>query len=83
MPQSTPGGLTREHVLRALDELDAGVEHPFETPTAYELFHDGKRYPPMAVIGLAHRHLAGRPLQPEEFSGEAASHPCQGVRPTD
>jgi hypothetical protein len=32
MPQSIPPGLTREHVLRALSDLDAGVEHPSARP---------------------------------------------------
>ena len=72
MPQSIPKGLERDHVLQALADLDAGVDHPFGAPTGYELVHDGKRYPPKAVIGLAYRHLAGRILQPEEFSGGEA-----------
>lgn len=72
IPQSIPKGLTREHVLRALADLDAGIEHPFGSPTGYELVHGCRRYPPEAVIGLAHRHLAGRLLRPEEFSGGEA-----------
>ena len=43
MPQSIPPGLTRDHVLKALDDLDAGVEHPFGPPTGYELVHEGRR----------------------------------------
>src|SRR4051795_7526837 len=72
MPQAIPKGLTREHVLEALADLDAGVEHRFGAPTGYELVHDGKRYPPKAVVGLACRSLLGRTLQPEEFSGGEA-----------
>jgi hypothetical protein len=72
MPQSIPRGLTRDHVLRALADLDASADHPFGAPTGYELVHDGRRYPPKAAIGLAYRHLAGRFLRPEEFSGGEA-----------
>src|SRR5690348_6124637 len=72
MPQSVPKGLSREHVLRALAELDAGVEHPFGPPTGYELVHERRRYPPKAVVGLACRGLLGRVLLPEEFSGGEA-----------
>src|SRR5438477_10098479 len=72
MPQSIPKGLTRECILQALADLDAGMDHPFGAPTGYELVHEGRRYPPKAVIGLAFRHLAGRSLQPEEFSGGEA-----------
>jgi hypothetical protein len=72
MPQSIPKGLTRECVLQALTDLDAGIEHPFGSPTGYELVHEGKRYAPKAVIGLACRSLLGRMLRPEELSrGEA------------
>ena len=69
MPQSIPKGLTREHVLKALADLDAGIEHPFGKPTGYELVHDGKHYPPKAVIGIACRHMSGEILHPSNFSG--------------
>lgn len=42
MPQSIPQGLTRDHVLKALADLDAGIGHPFGKPTGYELVHGGK-----------------------------------------
>ncbi len=75
MLQSIPKGTTAEHVLRALADLDAGMEHPFGQPTGYEFVHQGRRYRPKAVVGLAYRHHAGRILQPEEFSGgEAPGH---------
>jgi hypothetical protein len=69
MPLSIPKGLTREDVLRALADLDAGIEHSFGPPTGYELVHEGRRYAPKAVIGLACRSLLGRVLLPQEFSG--------------
>ena len=72
MPQSIPAELTREHVLKTLAELDAGIDHPFGKPTGYELIHDDKRYAPKAVVGLACRYSIGRILQPEEFSGGEA-----------
>src|SRR5262245_56323227 len=72
MPQSVPAGLTQEHVLRALADLDAGTSHLFGAPTRYELVHDGKRYAPKAVVGLACRYSIGRALSPEEFSGGEA-----------
>lgn len=72
MPQSIPAGLTREHVLRTLSDLDAGLDHPFGRSTGYELLHDDRRYAPKAVVGLACRYSIGRILQPEEFSGGEA-----------
>jgi hypothetical protein len=72
VPQSIPPGLTQEHVLMALADLDAGIDHPFGFPTGYELVHDQKRYAPQAVVGLACRYFLGRLLRPDEFSGGEA-----------
>jgi hypothetical protein len=72
MPQSIPPGLTREHVQKALADLDAGIDHPFGSPTGYEFVQGERRYPPKAVIGLACRHHLGRLLLAEEFSGGEA-----------
>lgn len=72
MPQSIPAGLTQDHVLRTLADLDAGIAHPFGKPTGYELVYGNKRYAPKAVVGLACRYSIGRLLQPEEFSGGEA-----------
>jgi hypothetical protein len=72
MPQSIPAGLTRSHVLRALADLDAGIDHPFGQRTGYELLESGKRYAPKAVIGLACKYSLGRVLLPDEFSGGEA-----------
>jgi hypothetical protein len=69
MPRSIQKGLTASHVLAALADLDARVDHPFGPPTGYELVHQDKRYAPKAVIGLAFRHYDGRTLSPDDFSG--------------
>jgi putative restriction endonuclease len=73
MPQAIPEGLTREHVLRAIADLDTRPEHSLGEPTGYELWHEGRPYPPKAVVGFAYRHLAGRVLRPDEFSGGEAA----------
>jgi hypothetical protein len=72
MPESIPKGLAEDHIRKALVDLDAGIEHPFGSPTGYELVHDGKKYPPKAVIGIAFRHLNGEILSPDKFSGGEA-----------
>jgi Domain of unknown function (DUF3883) len=72
MPQSIPPGLSQENVLRALADLDAGIDHPFGQPTMYEVVHNGNRYAPKAVVGLACRNSIGRILMPDEFSGGKA-----------
>ena len=69
MSQSIPKGLTPEHILKAIADLDSGIDHPFGKPTGYELVHGGKTYAPKAVIGIAFRHLTGEILPPDRFSG--------------
>ena len=69
MPKSIPDGLTRQHVLLALKDLDEGIEHSFGGATGYHLLHEGKAYAPKAVIGIAFRHLNGTILDHGEFSG--------------
>jgi hypothetical protein len=69
MPHSIPKGLNREHILKALADLDAGIEHSFGEPTHFQLIHVGKRYAPKAVIGIAFRHLTGEILHHSVFSG--------------
>jgi hypothetical protein len=69
MPKSIPDGLTRQHVLKSLEDLDAGIEHPFGVASGYQLRHDGRTYAPKAVIGVAFRYFTGSMLKPEEFSG--------------
>lgn len=72
MPLAVPPGLTREHVLQSLADLDANIDHPFGPTTGYELVHEGKCYPPKAAVGLAFRAVLGRILRPDEFSGGEA-----------
>ena len=72
MPHSIPPGLTRDHVLKTLSELDGGMDHPFGKATGYELIHHDKGYAPKAVVGLACRYFLGRILMPDEFSGGEA-----------
>lgn len=69
MPKSIPDGLTQQHVLMALKDLDEGIEHSFGGATGYHLLHDGNAYAPKAVIGIAFRHLNGTILDHGEFSG--------------
>jgi hypothetical protein len=72
MPKSIPKGLAHEHILKALADLDAGIDHPFGRSTGYELVHEGKRYAPKAVVGIAFRHLTGEMLYLSNFSGGEA-----------
>lgn len=66
---SIPPSITRQHVLEAIEAIDAGVDHPFGEPTKYELLQNGKRYAPKAVVGIAAKLATGNDFTPEDFSG--------------
>ena len=49
--------VTKEGVLRAMADLDAGlVPAGFRESTTYDVVHDGKAYPPKQLIALALTH---------------------------
>lgn len=72
-----PKDITKEHVLKALTDLDANIPHLFGPPTKYQVLHNGKRYASKAVVGFAAKHLKGVILTPDEFSsGWAPGQAC-------
>lgn len=77
MPRSPiPAGISREDVLQAIADLDAGtVRHGFHDSDRYDLVYEGRRYAPKAVLGVAARRVAGAPLEPSDFTGGEGS-PC-------
>lgn len=74
-PQSDkiPDGITRDDVLNAIADIDAGVNHEFGPSTGYDLIHEGRPYPPKAIVGLAARRIIGRVLTPYDFKGGEGS----------
>ncbi len=68
-----PDGITHQDVLQALSDIDGGMDVGFGESTKFDLVHEGKRYSPKEVIGLAARRVIGRALKPSEFSGGEAS----------
>jgi 5-methylcytosine-specific restriction protein A len=69
MSKMIPDGVTRQHIVEAIRDLDKGVDHPFGESTGYDVLFEGRRYPPKAVVGLAVGKLTGRSLGPYDFKG--------------
>ena len=67
--------VTHADVLRAIGEYDRlGAEeffsrHGFAATTTYDLVWDGRRYPPKAILGVAHEFATGRRLASSDFEG--------------
>lgn len=70
-------GLTQDDVLTTLESYSAetAASYGFADSTDFDLVHEGSRFPPKAVLGLAAARSVGRPLTSDEFSGGKGS-PC-------
>lgn len=68
-----PKNITREHILEAIRQIDAGVDHPFGSSVTYDVLHEGKYYPPKVVIGLASQLATGKTFGPGDFYGGEGS----------
>lgn len=73
MADAIPDGITREDVLQAIQDLDAGTPNGFRESTGYDVLYQQRRYAPKAVFGLAARRAAGRTLGPYDFKGGRGS----------
>ena len=69
------GDVTRESVLKAVDEFDDVGRaaflgrYGFGAARGYFLVLDGRRYDSKPIVGAAHAHATGTPLGPDDFSG--------------
>ena len=69
MADGIPEGITKEHILRAIEAIDNGLPHKFAESTGYDLTFQDKNYPPKAIIGVAAGLLTGKQLGPYDFKG--------------
>ena len=61
--------IKKEHILKALAEIDKeGVRKGRESNT-YDMVFNGKKYPPKLVISIANRFAYGEELDHKTFSG--------------
>lgn len=69
-----PDNVERKSVLTAIIELEHGaVEHGFDESTKFDILHEGRRYPPKAIIALATKAETGQLPTPSDFSGGVGS----------
>lgn len=69
--RAIPEGINREHVLDAIAEFERQDELPdgFGPSTGYDLIHEGQRYPPKVIVGLAAKLATGVTLTGGNFTG--------------
>ena len=67
--------VTAGHVAQATQEYDAlgadafFTKRGFAPTTTYDLMHDGREYPPKAILGAAYEIATGRRLASDDFEG--------------
>jgi 5-methylcytosine-specific restriction protein B len=65
--------IKREHVLKALEEIDRTGIPPDARSTTYDLIEGQHRYPPKLVLSLASKYASGTEFDRSLFTGGEAS----------
>src|SRR5262249_18854072 len=71
-----PSGLTRAHVLAALERVDATGVPAGRSGRTFELRHEGRAYPPKLVVSTACEIAFGQALGRAAFSGGKETNGC-------
>jgi hypothetical protein len=69
-----PDNIAREHILRAIKEIESQGVPEGRGSKKFVLEFDGKEYPPKYVISLANKYANDCELDSEEFSGGKESN---------
>lgn len=69
-----PEGISREHILGAMERIDREGVPPGRDGWKFEVRHEGRVYPPKLLISLACEAAFGRPLPSGAFSGGAETN---------
>ena len=64
-----PRNITREHILKAIKEIDSQSVPGGRISRKFLLEFKGKEYPPKYVVSLANKYANGEVLDSEEFGG--------------
>src|SRR4030067_1817268 len=64
-----PKNIDREHIIRAIREIDSDGVPPSRESRNFFLSFEGREYPPKYVLSLANKFANGEELHPSEFSG--------------
>ncbi len=64
-----PSNIEREHIIKAIQEIDSNGIPPGRESRKFCLSFEGKQYPPKYVLSLANKFANDEELDPSEFSG--------------
>src|SRR3972149_9068013 len=64
-----PSNIEKEHVIKALREIDSNGIPDIRNSRRFVLFFNGRQYPPKYVLSLANKFANGEELNSSSFSG--------------
>ncbi len=64
-----PKNIGREHVIKAINEIERIGFPKNRSSRKYSLKHNGRYYPPKYVVSLANKYVNGKMLEPFQFGG--------------
>ena len=64
-----PPNITRDHILRAMREIERNGVPPGRSSRKFHLIFEGRKLPPKYTLSLANRFANGRELDSSEFGG--------------
>jgi len=65
---SIPKNISREHILKALEEIGMdGVPRKNKARSTFVVY-DNRKYPPKYVVSIANKYANGEPLAPDRFT---------------
>ena len=64
-----PDNITKEHIEKAIEEIDREGVRKGRHSSTYDLIHDGKSYPPKLIISIANRFANSVELDSAHFAG--------------
>jgi hypothetical protein len=64
-----PKNIKKEHLEKAIEEIDKDGIRKGRYSSIYDLIHNGKSYPPKLVLSIANRYANGTELAANDFGG--------------
>ena len=64
-----PDNITKEHIEKAIHEIDEKGIRKGRHSSTYDLIYEDKAYPPKLVLSISNKYANGSELDPNEFEG--------------
>ena len=64
-----PNNITKEHLEKAIAEIESDGVRKGRHSSSYDLVYNNKTYPPKLVLSIANRYANGTELDPNGFGG--------------